>query len=152
MNLLSIVLVLALGADPRTEYVPKLGEFPPANVGVYRAGELVTVDAINRQGTLRIVGNRDLEKYHSSESQPFVLLPYAMVRYRGAPAELRDIPIGTVVHAYCVYPLNYSKNEKRPRLGLYVEPQDHAISFEDSFSFYEPTGRRGRSSRLSRES
>lgn len=140
MNLLSVVVVLALGADPRTEYVPKLGEFPPANVGVYHAGELVTVDAINRRGTLRIVGNRDMEKYHSSESQPFVLLPYAMVRYRGAPAELRDIPIGTVLHAYCVYPLNYSKNEKQPRLGLYVERQDHAISLEDSFSFYERRG------------
>jgi len=140
MNLPSVVLVLALGADPQTEYVPKPGEFPPANVGVYHAGELVTVDAINRLGTLRIVGNRDMEKYHSSESQPFVLLPYARVRYRGAPAELRDIPIGTVLHAYCVYPVNYSKNEKRPRLGLYVEPQDHALSLEDSFSFYERRG------------
>jgi hypothetical protein len=140
MNLPSLVLVLALGADPRTEYVPKPGEFPPANVGVYHAGELVTVDAINRLGTLRIVGNRDMEKYHSSESQPFVLLPYALVRYHGAPAELRDIPIGTVLHTYCVYPVNYSKNEKRPRLGLYVEPQDHALSLEDSFSFYERRG------------
>jgi len=140
MNLLSVVLVLALGADPRAEYVPQPGEFPPADVGVYHAGELVTVDAINRQGTLRIIGNRDLEKYHSSESQPFVLLPYALVRYHGAPAELRDIPIGTVLHAYCVYPVNYSKTAKRPRLGLYVEPQDHALSLEDSFSFYERRG------------
>ena len=92
MNLLSIVLVLALGADPRTEYVPKLGEFPPANVGVYHAGELVTVDAINRRGTLRIIGNRDLEKYHSSEAQPFVLLPYALVRYRGVPPNSATFP------------------------------------------------------------
>lgn len=134
------VVVPALGADPRAEYVPKLGEFPPADVGVYHAGELVTVDAINRKGTLRIIGNRDLEKYHSSEAQPFVLLPYARVRYRGAPAELRDIPIGTVLHAYCVYPLNHSEEGKRPALGAYVQPQDHAISLEDSFSFYQGRG------------
>ncbi len=140
MNFLSLALVLALGADPRLDYVPKLGEFPPAGVGMYHAGELVEIDAINRRGALRIVGNLDLEKYHSSESQPFVLLPYAMVRYRGAPAELRDIPIGTVLHAYCVYPVGYSKTQKQPRLGLYVEPQDHAITLEDSFSFYERRG------------
>ncbi|HSI35920.1 MAG TPA: hypothetical protein VK986_20225 [Tepidisphaeraceae bacterium] len=147
MKLLVTRLVLALGvagpalgADPKSEYVPKLGEFPPADVGVYHAGELVTVDAINRKGTLRIIGNRDLEKYHSSEAQPFVLLPYARVRYRGAPAELRDIPIGTVLHAYCVYPPNYSKEGKRPALGAYVQPQDHAVSLEDSFSFYQRRG------------
>lgn len=140
MHLFSLVLVLALGADPQVEYVPTLGEFPPANVGMYHAGELVTVDAINRHGSLRIIGNRDLEKYHSSEAQPFVLLPYAQVRYRGAPAELRDIPIGTVLHSYCVYPLNYSKEGKRPTLGAYVKPQDHALLLEDSFSFYQRRG------------
>ncbi|HTO05119.1 MAG TPA: hypothetical protein VL069_15520 [Opitutus sp.] len=141
MNLLPIVLLLVLAADSQqTEYVPKLGEFPPENVGVYHAGELVSVDPINRVGTLRILGNRDLEKYHSSEAQPFVLLPYARVRYRGAPAELRDIPIGTVLHSYCVYPLNYSKDGKRPQLGAYVQPQDHALSLEDSFSFYQRRG------------
>lgn len=140
MNLLPLIVVLALGADPQIEYVPKLGEFPPAEVGMYHAGELVTVDAINRRGSLRIIGNRDLEKYHSSEAQPFVLLPYAKVRYRGAPAELRDIPIGTVLHSYCVYPLNYSKEGKRVSLGAYVKRQDHAILLEDSFSFYQRRG------------
>lgn len=140
MNLLSIALMFALGADPGTQYVPKLGVFPPAGIGVYHAGELVTIDAINRRGSLRIIGNRDLEKYHSSEAQPFVLLPYAQVRYHGAPAELRDIPIGTVLHAYCVYPLDYVIEEKKPRLGAYVQPQDHAITLEDSFSFYQRRG------------
>lgn len=140
MNLLPLALVLALGADPRLDYVPKLGEFPPPGVGLYQAGELVEIDAINRRGRLRIIGNRDLEKYHSSEAQPIVLLPYATVRYHGAPAELRDIPMGTVLHAYCVYPPGFSLTGKYPRLGAYVKPHDHAVTLEDSFSFYQRRG------------
>lgn len=140
MTLFPIALALALGADARTDYIPKLGEFPPAGVGIYHAGELVETDAINRRGGLRIIGNRDMERYHDARPQPFVLLPYATVRYHGAPAELRDIPIGTVLHAYCVFPLGYSPIGKKYRLGDYVKPQNHAITLEDSFSFYERRG------------
>ena len=36
-------------ADPAA-YVAKLDEFPPADAGVDLAGELVTVDYVNRRG------------------------------------------------------------------------------------------------------
>lgn len=143
---LSFVLaaVAAVSSDPDspTNYIPKLGEFPPASVGIYHAGELVSVDPVNRRCSIRILGNRDMERYHGSDPQEVVLLPYATVRYHGAPAELRDIPIGTVVHAYCVLPLGYSLTAKHPRLQNYAEPQTHAVTFEDSLSFYERHGQR----------
>lgn len=137
-----VTAIAAVSLDPKspTNYIPKLGEFPPAGVGIYHAGELISVDAINRRCVIRILGNRDMERYHSSDPQEVVLLPYATVRYHGAPAELRDIPIGTVVHAYCVFPLGHSLSTPRPR--GYAEPQTHAVTFEDSFSFYERRGQR----------
>ena len=35
---------------------------------------------------------------HEGRLHHFAMLPYGMIRYRGAPAELRDIPIGTVLY------------------------------------------------------
>src|SRR5262245_58695035 len=102
---LAICLLRSVGvAQDAKEYVPKLGEFPPPNVGHYFVGEFVSVDHVNRRGAIRLVGDRDEGKYHVAPSHRFSLLPYGTVRYHGAPAELRDVPLGTVLHGYFVLP------------------------------------------------
>ncbi len=74
---------------------PELGKFPPVEAAKYYRGELVFVDHVNRRGSLRLHVDG-----HFGESRPhhFAMLPYGMVRYRGAPADLRDIPLGTVMY------------------------------------------------------
>ena len=58
-------------------------------------GELVFVDHVNRRGSLRLHVDGH---FHEGRLHHFAMLPYGMIRYRGAPAELRDIPIGTVLY------------------------------------------------------
>jgi len=64
-------------------------------------GELVFVDHANRRGSIRVVGPG---MFFRNEPHPFALLPYAIVRYHGAPADLRDIPLGTVLHVRAFLP------------------------------------------------
>ena len=61
-----------------------------ADTGKYFSGELVIVDAVNRRGALRLDGDGPLHY--------FAMLPYGMIGYNGAPAELRDLPLGTHLH------------------------------------------------------
>lgn len=142
----ALVLIAAtssLYAADVAEYVPKLGEFPPANVGHYFAGELVSVDHVNRRGAIRLMGDGVDDRYHHAPSHHFALLPYGTVRYHGAPAELRDIPIGTVLHGYFVLPPADDKSlPPQDSVGKkYNPPYTHAISLADDFSFYAGQGR-----------
>jgi len=125
------------------EYVPKLGEFPPAGVGHYFAGELVSVDHVNRRGAIRLMGDGVDDRYHGAPSHRFAMLPYGTVRYHGAPAELRDIPIGTVVHGYFLLPPADDKSlPPQDAAGKkYNPPYTHALTLEDDFSFYQRQGR-----------
>ncbi|MCG8584192.1 MAG: hypothetical protein MI757_05720 [Pirellulales bacterium] len=63
------------------------------------------------------------------------MLPYGTIRYRGAPAALRDIPIGTVLHGYFVLPPEGDTSIPKP--AQFMPKYTHAISLEDDFSFYE---------------
>lgn len=141
-------LLLALTAPIFAEdYVPKLGEFPPADATAhYFAGELVSIDHVNRRGALRLDGDGVDDKYHGADSHRFALLPYGTVRYHGAPAELRDIPIGTHLHGYFFLPPVGDKTIPAPKGNAsYVPKYNHALSLEDDFSFYQ---RRGESWRI----
>jgi hypothetical protein len=62
---------------------------------------LVFVDHANRRGSLRV---QAAGTYFRNPPHPFALLPYAIVRYHGAPADLRDIPLGTVLHVRAFLP------------------------------------------------
>ncbi len=59
------------------------------------------VDHANRRGSLRVQG---AGTYYRNAPHPFALLPYGVVRYHGAPADLRDIPLGTVLHVRAFLP------------------------------------------------
>jgi hypothetical protein len=42
--------------------------------------------------------------FFRNDPHPIAMLPYGMVRYHGAPADLRDIPLGTVMHVLAFLP------------------------------------------------
>ena len=98
----SIILLLANSviADD-TPFRPEAGTFPLLDKAHTYRGELTFVDHPNRRGSLRIQGNG---RFRFTGPSPFAMLPYGMVRYHGAPADLRDIPLGTVMHAHAFLP------------------------------------------------
>ncbi|MFN0018711.1 MAG: hypothetical protein ACKVP0_10665 [Pirellulaceae bacterium] len=111
--------------------IPKTGQFPEANKGTYLAGEIVIIDPVNRRGGLRPDG--DASKLHY-----FAMLSYGLASYNGAPAELRDLPIGTHVHGYFHLPPPGEEQTIPPERS--VIPQNHALTLEDDFSFYQRRG------------
>jgi len=137
------LVVVTVFADDAKDYVPKLGEFPPPNSGQYFAGELVAVDHVNRRGALRLIGDGDDGRYHAAPSLRFALLPYGALRYHGAPAELRDIPIGTLLHGYFVVAPAGDKSVPPPDKEAlkYLPKYTHALTLEDDFSFYQRQGK-----------
>ncbi|MEZ5385799.1 MAG: hypothetical protein R3F13_09810 [Prosthecobacter sp.] len=80
---------------------PEAGKFPPLEKAHSYRGELVFVDHANRRGSLRVEGQGT---YYRNAPHPFAMLPYGIVRYHGAPADLRDIPLGTVLHVRAFLP------------------------------------------------
>lgn len=137
----AVCLLLLCSSVLAEDYVPKPGEFPPPNVGHYFAGELVAVDHVNRRGALRLVGDNNDNRYHAAPSYLFAMLPYGSVRYHGAPADLKDIPLGTVLHGYFVLPREVDETIPPPQAGQrYAYKYTHALSLEDDFSFYRRRG------------
>ncbi len=94
---------IAAPAAPAAEepFRPEAGKFPPLEKAYAYRGELVFVDHANRRGSLRV---QSAGTYFRNPPQPFALLPYGIVRYHGAPADLRDIPLGTVMHVRAFLP------------------------------------------------
>ncbi|QDT14280.1 hypothetical protein [Alienimonas californiensis] len=98
--LIATLLAPAVSAaeDP---FRPEPGTFPPLEKAHAYRGELVFVDHANRRGSLRVAGTG---KFYRNDPQPFAMLPYGVVRYHGAPADLRDVPLGTVLHVRAFLP------------------------------------------------
>jgi hypothetical protein len=140
----SLILSLLAFAMPALaqDHVPKPGQFPPVGTGTYLAGELAFVDPVNRRGGLRLDGDGG-ERYHSGPLHYFAMLSYGMISFNGAPAELRDIPIGTHVHGYFFVP-PVGEEATIPSLPKDMEryqlKHNHAVSLEDDFSFYQRRG------------
>ena len=82
---------------------PEPGKFPALEEAHSYCGELVFVDHANRRGSIRVKGTG---KFFRNAPHPFAMLPYGIVRYHGAPADLRDIPLGTVMHVRAFLPPN----------------------------------------------
>ncbi len=124
---------------PLRDHAPKSGVFPPAGAGIHGAGDLVVADPTNRRGGIRQGDN--------AQRHYFAMLPYGMVWYHGAPADVRDIPLGTHLHGQfllapegeeeTIPPLSETQLKQDP-LGRH----NHAILLEDDVSFYSRRGRR----------
>src|SRR6185437_11254908 len=102
----------AFSQEPRTKnqepankvaepFRPEAGKFPPLEMAYSYRGELVFLDHVNRRGSLRVQG---AGTYFRNAPHPFAMLPYGIVRYHGAPADLRDVPLGTVLHVRAFLP------------------------------------------------
>ncbi|WP_395745628.1 hypothetical protein [Prosthecobacter sp.] len=140
-----ILLLAVLGGIFTTAaeepFRPEAGKFPALEKAHAYRGELVFVDHANRRGSLRVQGNG---VFRRNDPQPFAMLPYGMICYHGAPADLRDIPLGTVMHvraflppdpkisAVPVLPVNNKEKDADHRRGVGVAPaENHVLLLED---------------------
>ena len=121
---------------------PENGKFPPIEKAHSYRGELIFVDHANRRGSIRVEG---VGVFRLNDPHPFAMLPYGMVSYHGAPADLRDIPLGTIMHvlaylppdpklsAVPVLPVNNKEEDQGGYRGVYPA-ENHAILVEDDIS------------------
>lgn len=145
----SLVATPAFSQEPGTRnkeqetppFRPEAGKFPPFEKSHAYRGELVFVDHANRRGSIRVEGTG---KFYRNDPQPFAMLPYGVVRYQGAPADLRDIPLGTVMHvraflppdpktsAVPVLPVNNKEKDVGHYRGTGTAPaENHVLLLED---------------------
>lgn len=136
------VFVTPVSAQKDPDFIPHPGQFPPTGAGKFLSGELVFIDGPNRRGGLRLDGDGG-ERYHNGPLHYFALLPYCEVYLHGSLAELRDIPLGTHVQGIFLPP-PVGEEATIPPLPKdqekYTLKQNHAVIFEDDFSFYNRHG------------
>lgn len=111
----------------------KPGEFPPPGSAHAVSGELIALDHVNRTGLLRPDRDDTQRRGDWDIARPFVLLPYGSLRFHDAPAELRDIPIGTHLHGE--FYADDATGKNAPAAFT------RALRLEDDFSFYARQGR-----------
>jgi hypothetical protein len=124
----------AFAADGAEPFQLKAGEFPPEGSAHYMAGELIALDHINRTGVLRPDRTDAQRRGDWDLPLPFTLLPYGSLSYHGAPAELRDIPIGTHLHGQFYVGEKPARDEKVGRVAgdaIY----NRVLRLEDDFSY-----------------
>jgi hypothetical protein len=156
-----VVQASAASKEPRTKnqepgtgaaapFRPEAGKFPPLEKAHAYRGELVFVDHANRRGSLRVEGTG---KFYRNDPHPFAMLPYGIVRYQGAPADLRDIPLGTVMHvraflppdpktsAVPVLPVDSKSKDAGHYRGTGIFPaENHVLLLEDEPSHCQREG------------
>lgn len=143
---LLLALVSSALGQPSPEkssaFIPKPGVFPPAGAGTYHAGELVSIDHVNRRGAIRLDGTGESDRYQASPPHFFSLLPYATIRYQGATADLVHVPLGTHLHGTFVLPPEGDTSIPVPKkeYAKWVPAENHAILLEDDVSFYTRRG------------
>ncbi len=128
-SLLVLGSCTALAEDEPLRPVP--GKFPPLEKAKAYRGELVFVDHANRRGSIRVQGGSEVFFQHVPS--PFAMLPYGIVRYRGAPADLKDIPLGTMLHIRAFLPPDPSISSLPavPKPSVDQPAENHVILLED---------------------
>lgn len=138
--------------DPAADvFRPEAGKFPPLEKAHSYRGELVFVDHANRRGSIRVQGSG---MFFRNDPHPFAMLPYGIVRYRGASADLRDVPLGTVMHvraflppdpkisAVPVLPIDNRTRDANHNRGSGVFPaENHVLLLEDEPSHCRREGK-----------
>ena len=132
-------------ADPR---IAMDEAFPDPGGASYFGGEITLVEHVNRRGILRLDRDGTLNKYFWDLPHQFRMLPYGAIFLNGAPAELRDVPIGTHLHGefylgpegdFEVTPpeSGYMAGKMaRPDLRSVESKYSRVFLLEDDFSFY----------------
>lgn len=136
------------GAEP---FRPEPGKFPPLEKAHSYRGELVFVDHATRRGSIRVQGSG---MFFRNDPHPFAMLPYGIVRYHGAPADLRDVPLGTVMHVRAflppdpttssvpVLPVDNKSKDANHNRGAGIAPaENHVLLLEDEPSHCRREGK-----------
>lgn len=137
-------------APTQEVFRPEPGKFPPLERAHSYRGELVFVDHPNRRGSIRVQG---AGMFFRNDPHPFAMLPYGVVRYHDAPADLRDIPLGTVLHvraflppdpkisAVPVLPVDHGAKDANHNRGAGIFPaENHILLLEDEPSYCRREG------------
>ena len=131
----ALVPATATGQESGIEvFRPETGMFPPLEKAHSYRGVLAFVDHANRRGSLRV---ETPGEFFRNAPHPFAMLPYGIVRSHGAPADLRDIPLDTVMHVRAFLPPD-PKTSSVPVLqkGNPERPaENHVLLLEDEPSF-----------------
>ena len=145
-------LVLGLCAAHAADepFRPEAGKFPPLEKAHAYRGELIFVDHANRRGSIRVQGSG---MFFRNDPHPFAMLPYGIVSYHGAPADLRDVPLGTVMHVHAflppdpkisavpVLPVDSGKQDANHNRGAGIFPaENHVLLLEDEPSHCQREG------------
>jgi hypothetical protein len=138
---LGVSLLAGVATADDEPFRPQAGKFPPLEKAHSYRGELVFVDHANRRGSIRVQGSG---MFFRNDPHPFAMLPYGIVRYHGAPADLRDVPLGTVLHvqaflppdpnisAVPVLPVNNKMVDGNHNRGAGTAPaENHVLLLED---------------------
>lgn len=136
-------------ADPR---IALDDAFPDPDGATCFSGEITLIEHVNRKGILRLDRDGSLNKYHWDLPHHFQMLPYGAIFYRGAPAELKDIPIGTHLHGQFYLgpegefevdaPVSnyFASRMANPDLRSVESQFSRVLLLEDDFSFYQRQG------------
>ena len=126
---------MVFSQDAATEiFRPEAGRFPPLDKARSYRGVLAFIDHANRRGSLRIETSGE---FFRNPPHPFAMLPYGMIRLHGAPADLRDIPLCTVLHVRAYLPQD-PKTSAVPvsQKGPPERPaENHVLLLEDEPSY-----------------
>lgn len=144
----SLLTTTAIAED--APFRPEAGKFPPLEKALSYRGELIFVDHANRRGSIRVQGSG---MFFRNDPHPIAMLPYGIVRYHGAPADLRDIPLGTVMHVHAflppdpktsavpVLPVDSKKADANHNRGAGIFPaENHVLLLEDEPSHCQREG------------
>ena len=120
----------------------KAGESPAEETATYFGGELIVLDRINRTGQFRLDRTDNQNRGNWDLPLIFTMLPYGCIVYHGAPAELRDIPLGTHLHGLFYWDDAIAQsprtkellNERRIAANEYGF--HWVLRFEDDFSYF----------------
>jgi len=125
-----VLILISTALHAEEPFRPEPGKFPPVEEARSYRGELVFVDHVNRRGSLRLQIDGH---YQEGRLHHFAMLPYGVIRYRGAPAELRDIPIGTVLYGRFYLPPDPETSAVPNVRGnnRTAPAENHAILLED---------------------
>ena len=135
----SLLPAIARSQEPGTKnqeqpYRPEPGKFPALEKAASYRGVLAFVDHANRRGSLRV---ETPGEFFRNAPHPFAMLPYGVVRYHGAPADLRDITLNTVMHVRGFLPPD-PKTSSVPVFGKgnpERPAENHVLLLEDETSF-----------------
>jgi len=128
LKLAALLFALLAPDDPPAPIPVRSGEFPAPGSAREISGELISVDHVDRKGSVRMDRNDSQRTDDYDAALPFTLLPYGRTRLHGSYAELKDVPIGTHLHGQFYVAEAPGKNQK-PVFS-------RVLALEDDFSHF----------------